>query len=195
MRLTAIATVALCLGLAGGSAANPSEVYDEIFIDFDPPNRVHTVNPDPYTSVRAYVVGDFMLEGAYGFAGICFMLSDPSSDCPGSFAPPSFTNLLPGNLAIGTWDTGITIASTECLTDYPVSIGYLDLYYLGGACDLMILDHPDYPRWVIDCQDPGQVFYYCVRMHGGIGKEAIVGDCPVVAVEDVSWGAIKSMYR
>jgi hypothetical protein len=59
----------------------------------------------------------------------------------------------------------------------------------------MILDHPDYPRWVIDCQDPGQVFYYCVRSHGGVWKDAVVGDCPTVAVEDVSWGSIKSMYR
>jgi hypothetical protein len=62
----------------------------------------------------------------------------------------------------------------------------------------MILDHPDWPRWVMDCPVPGEVDYYCVWMHGGVGKDALEGDeeCfPVVPVEDATWGSVKALYR
>jgi hypothetical protein len=76
-----------------------------------------------------------------------------------------------------------------------VNVGVLHMVYLGGAGDIMLVDHPDYPRWVVDCQTPGQVHYYCVLSHGGVAKSPIPGDCGVTPVHDKSWGAIKSMYR
>jgi len=140
-----------------------------------------------FTTVNAYVVGDFPDYGYGGWTTISFRLSNPVMDCPGVMGTASFVNLLPGDLAIGGWDTGITIASTECLQSWPTVIGYLECFYLGGSCTISIEDHPDYPRWVVDCQDPGQVFYYDVLDAG-----YIAGGSPV---EDVSWGAIKSLYR
>jgi len=161
------------------------------YIDFDPSVSIdNVVVPDIYNPFDAYVTFDQMTDG---LTTCSFALSVT----PGISSPPSFENLLPGNLAIGSWDTGITLASTECVGvgGGPVNVGVLHLFYLGGEGDIMLLDHPDYPRWVVDCQDPGQVSYYCVLSHGGVAKEPIAGDCGATAVRDRSWSAIKAMFR
>jgi hypothetical protein len=168
--------------------ANPSG-GDWMYISFDPDGDMYAneITPAPYTTVNSYVVGDFVEYGGEGWTVVSFMLNNVLTDCPGVMATASFVNLLPGNLAIGTWSTGITIASTECLTSSPTVIGYLSCFYLGGYCTISILDHPDYPRWVVDCQDPGNVFYYDPVGDGYVH--------PGNPVENVSWAAIKSMYR
>jgi hypothetical protein len=62
--------------------------------------------------------------------------------------------------------------------------------------DILILDHPDFPRWVVDCND--QVDSYCVFINGGVCKDPVDGEegCDgVVPVEASSWGGIKALYR
>jgi hypothetical protein len=73
----------------------------------------------------------------------------------------------------------------------------LTLFYLGGACHFEILDHEEYPRWVVDCTEPyAEVDEYCVYRNASIGGAiAPEGDCEETAVRARSWGAIKSMYR
>lgn len=200
----AIAVSAVAL-LCGAALANPSPVWPGLFIDFDedgiPDGDVHTsIYPAPYQTISAYVT--LVCNDAPGeeFTVISFMLSDPSVMCPGVFAPPSFTNLLPGDLAIGTWNTGITIASTECLNDPMVYIGRLDLFVIASAypCEIQILDHPQYPRWVVDCNS--NVHLYGVASHGGVNMEPqSPGEgefyCSEVPVRDVSWGGIKALFR
>jgi len=162
-----------------------------MYIDFAPPDYVHAVDPAIYTSVPAYVMADCLGEG---FTTVSFMLAVT----PGMTSPPAFTSLLPGGLAIGAWDTGITLASTECMTVEPVQIGKLDLFYLGTPGCVELLDHPDYPRWVVDCQEPGVVNYYCLLAHGSVGGfECPEGeDCPCGSpVQDSSWSNIKALYR
>ena len=88
------------------------------------------------------------------------------------------------------------MVSFDCLNWDPVLVGYVSLFYLGGACHLEILDHGEYPRWVVDCGDPGEVDEYCVYQNGSIGGAlAPAGDCDGTPVEARSWGSIKSMYR
>jgi len=149
------------------------------------------IDPEPYTAFEAYLC----LFQTTGVAAICFR----ASVTPGMSSPPVFTNLLPGDLAIGTWEDGITMASTECVTTQFLYFARFDLFYQGTPGDIMILDHPEWPRWIVDCHQPyGEVDYYCVWMHGGVGKDAIEGDeeCfPVVPVEDATWGSIKALYR
>lgn len=163
----------------------------------------HRIDPPPYTTVSAYI-GVSRLDGEpEGLTSISFRLSDLTANCPGVVGTQSFTNLLPGNLAIGDpFDsTGVTMASIDCVTvpyREVVYVGRVDLLYLGGACDLRILDHSWFPRWVVDCQDPSGISPYCVWSHGGIGRDPLGGDqeCfPNTAVEAMSWGAIKAMYR
>ena len=187
MKRLLIAGLVMLVATMAFAGGNPNVVG---YIDFDPPNRIHYVTPAPYTTVLAYICfGDLDL----GMAGASFMVSDVGVDCPGVFAPdPGFTNLLPGDLAIGNYLTGITLASTDCMTDADVCVGYVSLYYLGGACCIELLDHPDYPRWLLDCNDPAEVDFYQHLAHGSIGGAI----CPDASpVEDATWGSIKAMYK
>ena len=172
--------------LAGG---NPGVTA---YFDFDPPNKVHAYQPAPYETFDAYICFGAI---DMGLTSASFYVTDPTTACPGVFAPPSFTNILPGDLAIGNIFTGITLSSTGCEAGPDVCVGYLTLFYLGGECCLEILDHPDYPRWVTDCNDPAQVDEYCILSHGSIGGAGCPdGDCGS-PVEDNTWGGIKALYR
>jgi hypothetical protein len=147
------------------------------------------IDPDPYTPFSAY----FCIYGVNAFQGICFRGYVSEGMC----SAPSFTSLLPDQLTIGEWDEGISMASTECHEERFIYLARLDMVYLGTPGDVMILEHPEYPRWALDC-DPAEIDYYCVWMHGGVHKDPIEGDeeCfPVVPVEASTWGSVKALYR
>ena len=189
MRTVAVAGLVLLvasLALAGG---NPDV---KGYIDFDPPNRVHQMTPEPYTAVQAYVCfGDLEM----GLTGACFRINDVLSEYPDAIAVAGFVTPLDGIVA-GDIFTGITVTSTQCEPPPDVCVGYVEMFYLGGECCVELLDHPEYPRWVIDCNDPPQVDYYCVLSHGSIGGPTCPdGDCQTTPAEGSTWGAIKSLYR
>jgi hypothetical protein len=178
----------------------------KVFITFTTPTPdnasvVSRVDPVQYTAFTAYLGATDL---GMGMRGISFM----ASVTPSVSSPAAFTNLLPGDLAIGNWETGITLASTECMDadihpgrEYidPVIFGTLDLFYLGGTGDVMILDHPEYARWILDCTLPDAlVDSFCVWTHGGIAKDPEPGDDGCGAdtpVETRTWGAIKALYN
>lgn len=188
MLVVGLVLAVACTAMAGG---NPNV---KGYISFDAAGALmHDITPTPFVAFDAYVC---FTDVEMGLTTVSFMLSDPTVTCPGAFAPPSFTNLLPGNLAIGAWNTGVTLASTDCMTGPTVVVGKLNLFPLGAGCCLELLDHPDYPRWVVDCNDPGLVDYYCVIAHGNIGGVGCPeGDCGASPVEDTTWGGIKALYR
>ena len=168
-----------------------------IYIDFDPPDYVHAVQPAQYTTVSAYVCLDQLGEGV---KSIAFRTNDLEDDYPGVCAAANFVVLLPGLHGITNipwWDPGVALTSSECMTEEPVLIGRLDFFYLGGSACLEIRDHLEFPRWVVDCAEPvGEVDTYCVLAHGVIGDATCAeGDCVPVPVEEGSWGTIKSLYR
>ena len=91
---------------------------------------------------------------------------------------------------------GATVWADNCYTENPLVIGWVSMFYLGGACSLEILDHLEYPRWVVDCGNPAEIDEYCVYMNAAVGgAEVPPGDCDSTPVESSSWSAIKSMYR
>jgi hypothetical protein len=198
-----LATIVLALALAAPAAGQYGNNPDcQVCIDFSGTASDWTgvqsrIDPEPNTVFSAY----FTIYSINELAGICFRVSVTED----MSAVTSFTNLLPGDLAIGSWDTGITIASTECMTDDLVYIGRLDMFYTGTPGDVMILDHPQWPRWVIDCtyppvDDPLMTNFYCVWMHGGVGKDPEDGDpgCDPPGwspVEDATWGEIKALFK
>ena len=162
-----------------------------IFVDFSGTANSYAdvqsrVDPPQYTSVPAYVA---LVNVPGGFTSVSFAMEVGP---PGVFATAAFVNLLPGDLAIGSWDSGITLASTECMgaSGSLVYLGHLDLFYLGGEGDVVIVDHPDYPRWIVNCADPGEVLEYTVLNHGGISKEPVS-----TPVKHTTWGSIKAMFR
>ena len=163
------------------------------------------LSPTAFTSYYAFIglteLG--VLEGAppeqNGIKVLSFMINDMVTDYPTAIATQSFTNLLPGNLMIGDpFDGGATVSSTTCrLAPFQI-IGYIQVFYLGGGATIELLDHEQYPRWVVDCQTPGQVDYYCVWKNGGLGMTAPAGDGGCVAdtpVESSTWSSIKAMYH
>ena len=189
--LIALAAIA-AFALPAAAGSNPD---CQVCIDFsgtanswdDVQSRV---DPILYEMFDAYIC----IYGINAFSGICFM----GYVTPEVSIVTAFTCLLPGSVCAGLWDEGITIASPDCYTERFLYVAKLSLIYNGTPGDIMILDHPEYTRWVLDCSWPAEVDYYCVWMHGGVGKDALEGDeeCfPVVPVEDATWGSVKALYR
>jgi hypothetical protein len=124
------------------------------------------------------------------------MINNPQVECPDLFASQSFTNLL--DLMAGDPFTGMSLASTTCRPGPVEVVGYLNLFPTAvGDCCVVILDDPDFPRWVVDCTLPnGEVDFYCVESNGTIGAAVCPpGDCGASPVEDATWGGIKALYR
>ena len=216
--LVALALAALCVPAVAQVGDNPDiKIFIHLTDDADPPvlptdnaTVVNEFSPAAFTTIRAYV-------GLTGFATgmtvISFRLNDAVSDCPGVMATQAFVNLLPGGLAIGnafgdpgnpgSGTDGVTLASSECMPGFYdiVLVGYAEYFYLGGECQIEILDHgyAEYARWVVDCQTPGVVNLYCVWLNGGVGGATPpAGDVGCEAntpVEDATWTLIKALYR
>jgi hypothetical protein len=189
MRLVAIAFLAIALW-PSAACANPI-IAEWFYVDFDPPNRLHGVYPAPNSLVDTYLILDLSMSPDQQFRAISFRLQLT----PGMWADPVFTSLLPGGVTVGAWDTGVTLTSTECVANFPAPIAKLSFRYLGNPGDVLIRDHPQKPRWVVDCADPGRAFTYCVLSHGGVGKGPLEGDCGGSSVREVTWTAIRALYR
>ena len=189
-RLLAVVLVALlaCSAHAGG---NPDV---RAYIDFDPPNYVHAISPELYTTVEAYLCLDSIGEGV---TCVSFMMERPDEACPGVLVGGGYEYFFPNGIILWPpWPSGVTVPSTQCMTADPLVVCLVTAFYVGGSCCLEILDHPDYVRWVCDCSDPVEVDDYCVFAHGSIGgADCPAGDCGTVPVEDFTWSAVKSLYR
>jgi hypothetical protein len=189
MRLALVAVMIVAVATTAFAGGNPG-VWG--YISFAPDDMVFSADPAPYTTVNAYICFSGI---QMGLTSASFAVNDVATECPGSFAPPSFVNLLPGDLAIGNVFTGITVASTGCEAGPAVCVGYVSLFYLGVPCCIELRDHPDYPRWVTDCNDPAQIDFYCIRSHGSIGGATCPPhECDSPASEE-TWTNIKSLYR
>ena len=189
-----IATLMLLL-LGTGMAMAGLNPNARVYIDFDPPNYVHQISPPLYTLVDAYICVDQLSGGAMAFS---LRMEDPESSCAGVVALVTWQVLLPGPITPPPppWEgPGTTLASTECLGPGPIALAKISIFYLGGDCSLAILDHDDYPRWVVDCEGPAGIDSYCVLANGSIGAaQPPSGDCPT-PVESAAWGVIKALYR
>jgi hypothetical protein len=174
-----------------------------VYVSFDPagdPGQTELTTTAGV--VTGYVcVGGISEVPGEGLRGISFALDDPTVNCAGAFVTKEFVNLLPGDLAIGSvFGDGISLSSTDCMPGPVVVVASIGGYFVGGACCIEVLDHAAYPRWVVDCQTPGVVDYYCVQSHGvingGTCATAVDDPCPdVVPVEDATWGGIKALYN
>jgi len=176
------------LAFAGG---NPDV---KCYVSFDQTGAgapVHQHEMTQYVGFNAYIC---FTDLDMGLTTVSFMLNSPQDEYPGLFASQSFTNLL--DIIVGDPFTGMSLASTTCLNDPVVVVGYLNLFpvAVGEAC-VNILDDPDFPRWVVDCGDPADTDFYCVLQNGAIGGAACIGGDCWNPVEDATWGGIKALYR
>jgi len=152
--------------------AGDAEYYDD---------TVNRIDPMMYDVIEAYVG---LTHG--GFTAVSFALKvvPPA----GAVLLLSFESLLPGGFYDGSWETGVTVSSSECMGHAELwYVGKLTMLYLTGAADIEIRDHPGCPRCVVDCDS--ELKYYVVANHGGVWKDPVS-----TPVEAMSWGAIKAMY-
>ncbi len=176
------------LAFAGG---NPNV---KAYVSFDQTGggaEIHQCDMTMYVGFNAYFCFSDL---DMGLTVVSFMINNPMVECPGLFASQSFTNLM--DIIVGDPFTGMSLASTTCRPGPVEVVGYLNLFPIAvGDCCVVILDDPDFPRWVVDCTTPnGEVDFYGVLSNGTIGA----ADCPpgdVVPVEDATWGGIKALYR
>ena len=191
MMRTALTVLLFGLTLVAAAAANPIAV--DLFVDFYPPNGVMSVYPAPYTTFNAYVVANLGYLTGDGVYSVSFDVEVPDVMPPVSdFVPadPTYT-------VLGIVGDGITVIVEDCITSFPATLGYVQLFYMGTPGQLQILSHPYLGHVFTTCGDPGSEEDYCYVQGGGIGMEPpeplIL--CSHNPVEDVTWGAIKSLYR
>jgi hypothetical protein len=190
MARTAIAVLLLTL-FASASPANPI-IAEQLSVDFDPPNLVRTVEPEPFTTVEGYLVLDLTTSPMPGATSISFAVDI----VPWPSVEPVFETYLPLSVAEGDWRQGVTVDFGECVTDRLITVGRFEFFYEGGAHDILVLEHPEYPYFVYDCEEPPTLWIYCVPEHGAVGKQSTVwGNCGGSPVEELSWGSIKALYE
>jgi hypothetical protein len=110
-----------------------------------------------------------------------------------------FELLPPFDLALGWPISGVTIVTHACAEGAVVYFARLEVFYLGQPGQILITEHPSYPRRVASCPgyDP-EIDSYCVIGHLGLGEPAAPGEqgCTPESpeVESSSWGSIKALY-
>ena len=184
------AVLALLVSVGSATAGQNPQIF--AYVDFDPPNGVHRVDPQMYDYVAAYFMLNCVQGGFYNISLALYVTPEMSLHT-------SYENALPSPHSIGDFEEGITLSSFDCVQESPVAFAIAHIIYSGTPGDAMILDDPRWPRWVVDCSEPfGQVDYYCLLSHGGVGKEPVpTGEacgCPT-PVQDGSWGSIKALFR
>ncbi len=92
---------------------------------------------------------------------------------------------------------GVQVLSYNCMTGPVSPVARVQTFIIGGgpAC-LRIMEHDEYGRQVWDCENPAGSDDWCIVSHGSYnGGECPEGECSPVAVQSVSWGSIKALYR
>ncbi len=194
MRILIVMCVVLITSLAAVAGQNPNV---RVYVSFDPDAYVPSIVPELYTTFSGYIVMDCL--GTVGQAGGMSWMALRTEITPGFSSVVSFAPLVPMPIPI-TWpelDGDIMIAPYECITADPCALVWISMFYIGGSGCIQIVDHHDYPRWVVDCED--NIDFYCVLSHGSVsGGDCPPGDpdcdCTVTPVESLSWGRVKALY-
>ena len=173
------------------TSACAQNIYVSAYVSFDSTYDIDRVDPEPYTSDRIYICLDWVDDGmtaVYLAVAIDAGVSDPAV----------WTNLLPGGATTGDWSTGVQLHSSECVGDGLVCVARGELFYLGGAGQITLVDHPTNARWVVDCH--GLHSFFAICHNAGVfmdpypsGEEC--GPIPYNPVEASSWGMIKGLYQ
>ena len=190
--MKALAAALVCLALTGAARAggNPEVT---LYISFSLEEKVFAISPEPYTYVDAYL---YLGNVEAGVLDTSFRISRVWEEYPGVTSFPSYTGLKtwPGDCDAGSIFEGKWVCSTSCEDEPDEHFYTLNFMYFGGSCCIRLLEHPDQPRWVTDCD--GGLDYWCVESHASIGGAICPeGDCPQSPVQDDTWGAIKALYR
>jgi len=181
-----VLAVALVAAVACGTAWAGDNPDIRIYLDVDPPNYVHRIDPDVNDMFDVYICLDTFGEGA-GTRGVGVLF-----DRTFGGIKTGQTNLLGGldmgDVEVDGWSC---VAGADCV--YPdengiVTVGYVSYLYTGAPGGIAILEHPVSGTEVLDCNDIEDHFIV-------IGNLGVNADPPEAPVEARSWGSIKALYR
>ena len=185
---TAIAVDVLLV--AAGAYANPIAI--DMYVDFDPPNGVFSVYPAPYTTVNAYIVAELGYLTGEDVYAVSFDvdLMFNAAVITGSFVPafPTYT--------VQIVENGIVVVAEDCISVFPATLGYVPIFYTGGQDYVQINPHAYNGNTFVTCGSMEE-HDYCYVMDGGLGIEPQPPRdlCGSPVRDDITWGAIKSLYR
>ncbi len=193
-----VATLAIVamLTTAGVAGMNPDckifVTFDGAATDYADVETGRRDDPTPYVALTGYL-------GMCDYASWT-TISLMASEGVGMSVLTTYASLLPGGLTIGAWDTGITLASTDAIEPAVEGPFYffasVTLIPTGTPGEVTILDHPVYPREVVD--SVGDTDEYCLWQNGGLFMDPTPIDVSCFAntpVELETWGSIKALYR
>jgi len=167
-----------------------------IYLEADPNNHVHEIHPNGSETFDVYVCFDCFGEGS-GTRGTAFLLIRTFTGF--KLSQMALLNGLDfGDAEVDGWTIA---AGTDCVypdIDGVVCVGVIQYLYLGVPGTLDIVPHPGTGREVLDCDFLSNC--WCVHANLGVSVPPNPGDpdceCePPNPVEDMSWGAIKSLFR
>ena len=194
MRRFVILLVALLLAHAAVADQNPDI---RVYLDFDPPNEVNRIDPEPGTIFDVYVVLDCFGPGG-GTRGLSLAFERTFDGYV-----LDQTSLL-GGVEVGDVEDPYIgwayVAGADCV--YPgagglVVTGYVTYYYAGEPGHIRVLRTEFEQGLTLDCNV--DVDYYCIAGHAGVGMDAPPGEsgcvCGGSPVEEGSWSTIKALYR
>jgi hypothetical protein len=195
MKRLLIALSVMAFATTAFAAGNPDV---RIYLDVDPPNKIHEIHPAPGTTFDVYVCLDCFGDDPFlsGTRGTAFLFE--RSFVGFKLAQTALCEGLDfGDAEIDGW----TIACTDCIypVDDVVCIGMVTYLYQGPDPGfIMLLPHPGTGREVLDCDFLSD--YYCIYANLGVSMPPPDGepgcDCePPNPVEDSTWGGIKALYR
>ena len=104
---------------------------------------------------------------------------------------------MPGPVPIGDWDEGYVVVSDECMDEFPVVLGYLSVFTLGLPGYVFIDPHSYYSNTFLTCADPPVELEYCYVQDGAILTDPpnVRDLCGPNPVREITWGAVKALYR
>ena len=185
MKRLIVVALMLAVAIPAMAGDNPNAA---VYLTFDSAGEVFRFDPTPFQPADLFLC---MKNVENGFISTTLAIVEDAGVTTGI----GWASLLPGGLTLGPWDVGVTITSSSCVAGEIVVVASGNAYYMGNPGQIVIIDHPDYPRWVVDCQDA--IDYYCHMSNVGVLMDPVPTgeDCEVVAVEDATWGGIKALYR
>ena len=193
MRCFAIVLVLGVLVQVAPATQNPEL---RVYLDFDPPNRINTIEPEVGSFFDVYIVCDqFGPDGGLRCVPFAFERTFGGEVVGQTML---FDGLQLGD--VEDPEIGWVCVSFECL--YPDEAGqllfsYVTYYYSGPPGELSIIRTEADEGGAVDCLVERD--YYCIGGHAGIWTSAPPGEpeCPfgITPVECSSWGVVKALFR
>ena len=196
MRHCIIVAVALLLAYGVAAGENPDL---RVFLDFDPPNGVTRIDPEPGTPFDVYILTDcFSPGGGLRVLAVAFERTF-GGICGGEI------NLLGGDIHFGDIEDPylgwLPTSGEDCA--YPdatgvVVVGYVQYYYTGPPGYIRVIRTEVDQGGSLDCNFVEDCCW-CVAGNAGVNVDAPPGesscDCGPTPVNAATWCSVKALYR